>query len=153
MSTYDREHVYIDGGWRASAGGVIEVDSAITGEVIGAIPDGTVDDVGAAVAAARAAFPAWSQTSLDVRLDFLAQLSKKLDERADELIRLISTEVGTPLRVSTAVQVGQPRRVLDSYRDLMVISLSRSRSATRWCCGNLSASSPRSRHGIFPCSR
>jgi aldehyde dehydrogenase (NAD+) len=120
MTVQDREHVYIDGGWRRSTGGVIEVDSAITGEVIGRIPEGTIDDVGAAVAAARAAFPAWSQTSLDVRLDFLAQLSKRLDERADELTRLISTEVGTPLRVSTVVQVGQPRRVLDSYRDLMV---------------------------------
>ncbi|MGV2583385.1 UNVERIFIED_CONTAM: aldehyde dehydrogenase family protein [Mycobacterium avium subsp. hominissuis] len=119
MSTHDRDHVYIDGAWRGSSGGVIEVDSAITGEVIGRIPDGTVDDVGAAVAAARAAFPAWSQTPLDVRLDILAQLSKKLDQRADELTRLISTEVGTPLRVSTAVQVGQPRRVLDSYRELM----------------------------------
>ncbi|BCO36268.1 aldehyde dehydrogenase family protein [Mycobacterium heckeshornense] len=119
MSTYDRRHIYIDGGWKASADEVIEVDSAITAEIIGTIPDCTVDDVEAAVAAARAAFPAWSQTSVDVRLDFLAQLSKKLDERADELTRLITTEVGTPLRVSTAVQVGQPRRVLDSYRDLM----------------------------------
>ncbi|MCA2292785.1 aldehyde dehydrogenase family protein [Mycobacterium avium] len=119
MSSYDRRHVYIDGSWRGSAGGVIEVDSAITGEVIGTIPDGTVDDVEAAVAAARAAFPVWSETPLGVRLDFLAQLTKKLDERADELTRLITTEVGTPLRVSTAVQVGQPRRVLDSYRELM----------------------------------
>ena len=119
MSAHDRDHVYIDGAWRASAGGVIEVESAITGEVLGHIPDGTADDVGAAVAAARAAFPAWSQTSVDVRLNVLAQLSKKLDERADELTQLITTEVGTPLRVSTPVQVGQPRRVLDSYRDLM----------------------------------
>ena len=119
MSSYDRRHVYIDGGWRASAGDVIEVDSAITGEIIGTIPDGTADDVAAAVVAARAAFPGWSQTPMDVRLDFLAQLSKKLDERADELTQLITTEVGTPLRVSTAVQVGQPRRVLDSYRELM----------------------------------
>ena len=119
MSTYDREHIYIDGGWRGSAGGVIEVDSAITGEVFGRIPDGTVEDVQHAVAAARAAFPAWSQLSVDNRLDYLTLLAKKVDERADELTRIISTEVGTPLRVSTAVQVGLPRRVLESYRDLM----------------------------------
>jgi len=30
MSTYERRHVYIDGGWRPSAGGVIEVDSPST---------------------------------------------------------------------------------------------------------------------------
>ncbi|WP_145011568.1 aldehyde dehydrogenase family protein [Mycobacterium marseillense] len=119
MSSYDRRHLYIDGGWRASAGEVIDVDSAITGEIIGTIPDGTADDAEAAVAAAHAAFPAWSQTPIDVRLDVLAQLSKKLDERADELTQLITTEVGTPVRVSTPVQVGQPRRVLDSYRELM----------------------------------
>ncbi|MEX3644649.1 MULTISPECIES: aldehyde dehydrogenase family protein [Mycolicibacterium] len=119
MSSYERDDVYIDGGWRRSAGGVIEVDSAVTGEIIGRIPDGTADDVKAAVAAARAAFPGWSQTPVGVRLDALAQLAKKLDERSDELTRLISTEVGTPWRVSAPVQVDQPRRVLDSYRDLM----------------------------------
>ena len=119
MNTYNREHIYIDGAWRRSAGGVIDVESAITGEVFGRIPDGTVEDVNQAVSAARAAFPSWSQTPVDVRLDVLAQLAKKLDERSDELTRLITTEVGTPLRVSAPVQVDQPCRVLDSYRDLM----------------------------------
>jgi aldehyde dehydrogenase (NAD+) len=119
MSSYDRDEIYIDGKWRRSAGGAIEVHSAITGEVLGSIPDGTVDDVNDAVSAARESFPAWSQTPIDIRLDVLAQLAKKLDERSDELTRLISTEVGTPLRVSGPVQVQQPRRVLDSYRDLM----------------------------------
>jgi acyl-CoA reductase-like NAD-dependent aldehyde dehydrogenase len=119
MSTHDRESVYIDGDWRRSAGDFIEVHSAITGEVLGRIPDATVDDVNEAVSAARAAFPTWSQTPVDVRLDALAQLAKKLDERSEELTRLITTEVGTPLRVSAPVQVEQPRRVLDSYRELM----------------------------------
>src|ERR1700690_4365184 len=41
MSRYDGRHVYIDGGWTASAVDLIEVDSAITGEIIGTIPDGT----------------------------------------------------------------------------------------------------------------
>ncbi|AWK76493.1 aldehyde dehydrogenase family protein (plasmid) [Rhodococcus oxybenzonivorans] len=119
MNALDREHVFIDGTWQRSAGGDIEVHSAITGLVIGRVPDGAAEDVQKAVAAARAAFPAWSRTALADRLDLLAKLATKVDERADELARLISAEVGTPLRVSTAVQVGLPRRVLQSYGELM----------------------------------
>ncbi|WP_067678738.1 aldehyde dehydrogenase family protein [Nocardia miyunensis] len=119
MTDHDREEIFIDGSWRRSEGGLLDVHSAITGEVIGRIVDGTANDVHQAVAAARAAFPAWSQTPLEVRLGLLSQLAKKLDERAAELTRLISTEVGTPLRISTAVQVGLPRQVLRSYGDLM----------------------------------
>ncbi|MCX2934456.1 aldehyde dehydrogenase family protein [Mycobacterium sp. CVI_P3] len=119
MSIHDRDEVYIGGSWRRSAGGVIEVQSAITGAVMGRVPDSTPPEVADAVAAARAAFPAWSQATVDSRLQYLTLLAKKVDDRADELTRLISCEVGTPLRVSTAVQVGLPRRVLESYRDLM----------------------------------
>ena len=46
---------------------MIEVVNPATEEVIGTLAEGTPADVDAAVAAALAAFPAWSQTSVQER--------------------------------------------------------------------------------------
>jgi len=109
----ERDQVYIGGRWRASAGDRhIDVYGAPTGEVIGRIPDGTDADVNAAVGAAAAAFEGWSALAVEERLDLLAQLGKRLEDRSAELAALISTEVGTPIRVSEAVQVAPPIRML-----------------------------------------
>jgi acyl-CoA reductase-like NAD-dependent aldehyde dehydrogenase len=119
MTICERDAVYIAGNWRPSRGGRIDVHSAINGAVLGRIPDATSDEVDDAVAAARGAFPAWSQAAMDTRLGYLTRLAAIIDERSDDLTELLCREIGTPLRVSKAVQVGLPRRVLESYRDLM----------------------------------
>jgi aldehyde dehydrogenase (NAD+) len=120
MTQTYRDAIYVGGRWVPSASeDRIEVTGAGTGTVIGSAPAGHPDDVERAVQAARSAFDAWSTTDLATRLDVLSQLEKRLGERADELATLISTEVGTPIRVSHAVQVGTPLRVLASYRDLL----------------------------------
>jgi len=120
MRYIGRDSIYIGGTWQPSAGAdTIEVTSAVSGEVIARVPGGHPDDVDRAVRAAREAFGSWSTTELAVRLDVLAQLEHKLAERADELAVMISTEVGTPIKVSEFVQVGLPRRVLRSYREVL----------------------------------
>ena len=59
MRAYDK--IYINGQWVASGGtGSLSVHDSATEEVIATIPDGAAADVDAAVAAAKAAFPAWS---------------------------------------------------------------------------------------------
>ena len=59
----ERDAIYIDGSWVPSGGtGTIDVYGAATEEVVGRIPDGVAADVDRAVAAAAAAFPAWSAT-------------------------------------------------------------------------------------------
>ena len=59
----ERNAIYVDGAWVPSGGtGTIDVYGAATEEVVGRIPDGVAADVGRAVAAAKAAFPAWSTT-------------------------------------------------------------------------------------------
>jgi aldehyde dehydrogenase (NAD+) len=116
----ERDGLYIDGGWRPAAkGGTLVVHGAATGQVIGRVPDGTEVDVDAAVAAARRAFPAWSATPLGERLDLLGRLEALLAGRAEELARLISTEVGTPIKVSRLLQADQPVATLRSYRELL----------------------------------
>ncbi|MGV9877372.1 aldehyde dehydrogenase family protein, partial [Streptomyces cellulosae] len=61
MKAYDG--MYIDGAWRPAAGrDVIEVVGPADEQVIATVPAGTVEDVDAAVRAARAALPAWAAT-------------------------------------------------------------------------------------------
>jgi len=115
-----RQHLYIDGTWREPIGsGQIDVLSACTGEVMGSIPDGSEADASAAVVAARTAFEPWSQTPMGERLDLLRQLEEGLTKRVDELADVITSEVGTPLRVSRRVQVEAAIASLTNFRELL----------------------------------
>ena len=60
-------------------------------------PDGGVDEVNAAVAAAKAAFPAWSEASPEVRSDILDKAGTLIMERREQLGRLLSREEGKTL--------------------------------------------------------
>ena len=73
MRVYDT--LFIDGQWVPSTGtGSLEVTNSATEEVIASVPDGSVADVDAAVAAARAAFPAWSALSGAERAGYLMKI-------------------------------------------------------------------------------
>ncbi|GLZ34927.1 aldehyde dehydrogenase [Lentzea sp. NBRC 105346] len=87
---------------------MIEVVNPATEEVIGTVPEGTPADVDTAVAAAVAAFPAWSQTSVDERLKIVHAIADGLEARADELAATMSREMGTPLTFAQKVQVPNP---------------------------------------------
>ncbi len=104
-----RDTLYIDGAWVPSSGtGSIDVIDSTTEEVMGTVPEGTPEDVDRAVAAARAAFPAWSARPVAERTALLTNVSEQLAARMDELADLITHEVGMPLVLSQLVQVGLP---------------------------------------------
>src|SRR4051794_35080961 len=104
-----RDKLYIGGGWGQPAPDAsIDVVNPATQEGIGRIPAGTPEDVDRAVAAARAAFEAWSQTPLEVRSDTCAAISAKLAERGDELAALIASELGMPVALAKMIQAGLP---------------------------------------------
>jgi acyl-CoA reductase-like NAD-dependent aldehyde dehydrogenase len=104
-----RDKIYINGSWVASTGtGVLEVIDSTTEEVMATIPDGTPEDVDKAVQAAAAAFPAWSATSTEERAKLLTRVGEALAARTDEIAAIISHEVGMPMTLSGAVQVGLP---------------------------------------------
>ena len=54
----------------------------------------TVEELDAAVGAARDAFPAWRATSLSKRADVLFRLRELLDQRKPELARVVSSQHG-----------------------------------------------------------
>ncbi len=95
--------MYINGEWLdAVSGQTFEVTNPATGEVIGSVPDGGAEDAEAAIAAAEAAFPAWSRTSPYERADLLMAAWNLMRERAGELAELMTIEQGKPLKASRA---------------------------------------------------
>jgi aldehyde dehydrogenase (NAD+) len=66
-------------------------------DLVARIPDGGVAEVNAAVDAARAAFPAWSEASPEVRSDILDKAGTLVMERREHLGRLLSREEGKTL--------------------------------------------------------
>jgi len=116
----DRNAIYIDGAWVPSGGtGTIDVYGAATEEVVGRIPDGVAADVDRAVAAAKAAFPAWSATAPEERAKHLQRIQEGLFARQDELAQLIATEVGMPLKLAAMIQVGLPSAQVGNYAQIL----------------------------------
>lgn len=94
--TLDLNH-WIDGE-RVGAGGAAEsLNPSDTRDVVARTPDGDAATVDAAVAAAKAAFPAWAEASPEVRSDVLDRASNLLMERREHVGRLLSREEGKTL--------------------------------------------------------
>ena len=111
--------VYIDGQWRPPDGRArIDVRSPSTEEAIGSVGAGTAADVDRAVESAARALPAWSATSPGDRAAWLSTLADGLEARQAQIARVISEEVGTPIRISTPIQAGQPVAIARYYADL-----------------------------------
>ena len=85
-----------------------------TEEVFGKVPIGSAEDVDSAVSAAKRAFPEWSNTTIEERSEILNHISAAIKERGEELARLITSEVGTPIDYSRMAMVGTPRVVARS---------------------------------------
>ncbi|MGA5284735.1 aldehyde dehydrogenase family protein [Streptomyces griseoincarnatus] len=117
MKAYDG--MYIDGAWRPAAGpDVIEVVGPADEQVIATVPAGTVEDVDAAVRAARAALPAWAATPPAERAARLAALRDQLHVRGDEIAATVTAELGAPEKLSRTVHAGVPVAVAGSYAEL-----------------------------------
>jgi aldehyde dehydrogenase (NAD+) len=115
-----REKLFIGGQWVDPAGSErLEVINPTTEEAIGSIPMGTREDVDRAVAAAREAFEAWSQTSPQERGERLAAIAAGLGERADEIAALVAAELGMPLKLSRMIQAGLPTASFASMPELI----------------------------------
>ncbi len=104
-----RDTIYVGGAWVPSTGtGTLTVVNATTEEAMGTVPDGTPEDVDAAVAAAQAAFPGWAATSADERAELCTRIAEGIGTRMDEIATLVSQEVGMVKPLSTFIQAGLP---------------------------------------------
>ena len=87
----------IVGGARAAPAGHFTVVSPSTLEPVGECPSADAAMVDAAVAAALAAFGAWSTTDIELRSARCLAVADALEANADELARLLTLEQGKPL--------------------------------------------------------
>src|SRR6266568_1889352 len=65
-----------------------------TGAQSGAVDFASVEEVDAAVAAAKNVFPAWRALSLSRRTDLVFRIRKLVDERREEIARFLTAEHG-----------------------------------------------------------
>jgi betaine-aldehyde dehydrogenase len=115
-----REKFYTNGEWvEPAGGGMLDVINSTTEEVMARVPEGTVEDINRAVAAARRAFDSWSATSAAERAGFLQKISAGLVARQNEIAAIIASEVGMPLPLATMVQAGMPAMVMGSYAKML----------------------------------
>lgn len=86
---------WINGAWvPAVSGRTEEVPNPATGLAIAQVPISSRADLDAAVAAAKAAFPAWSRTPVPRRARILFKYQQLLVENWDELARMVTIENG-----------------------------------------------------------
>ncbi len=117
---HTRDRIYVDGAWVASTGtGTLPVTNPFTEQVVGTVPEGTVEDVDRAARAAARALPAWSATSLDDRVKACTAIAEGLGARAQEVALAASTEMGAPWQIAVLVQAGLPVMTFASMEDLV----------------------------------
>jgi acyl-CoA reductase-like NAD-dependent aldehyde dehydrogenase len=115
-----RERHYVNGDWvRPHTTETIEVVDPATEQVIGSVPAGSPEDVDLAVAAARAAFDAWSLTESDLRAIALRRIAAELRKREDTLSDLITHELGCPRRTTQWLQVAFASQAFDAMADVL----------------------------------
>ncbi|MCB2153642.1 CoA-acylating methylmalonate-semialdehyde dehydrogenase [bacterium] len=111
--------IYINGEWVDSEAQEFEnVTDSATGEVIARTPLGGRGDVDRAVAAAKAAFPAWRDTPVQKRCDVMFNLRQLLVEKQEEIAAGLSREHGKTYPDA----MGEVRRGIDQVE---------------WACGML----------------
>lgn len=82
----------------AKSSGVV---NPATEEVVAECPRGSVDQLNDAVAAAKAAFPGWSATSIDERKRVVNAIADVIEANANDLARILTQEQGKPIGDAT----------------------------------------------------
>ena len=100
---------FIGGEQVAGTQAVRNINPSNTDDVVGEFASGSAADVANAVAAAKAAFPAWSRTTPQERYDILKKASDEVLARKEELGRILSREEGKILAegIGEAARAGQ----------------------------------------------
>ena len=103
----ENKQFYINGQWvDPIAGKDHQVISPATEEAVAVISLGGAADADAAVAAAKAAFPAWMETSVEDRIALVEKFIEIYKSRAEDLAQAMSLEMGAPIDMSRTQQVG-----------------------------------------------
>lgn len=128
MATYK----LLIGGRMADGDLTMDVVNPATEEVLAQAPRASKAQLDEAVAAAKAAFPAWSATPIATRKAALTAIADVMEKNAGELARILTQEQGKPLADATGEVYGAaaffryftaldlPVKVLDDSKDRRV---------------------------------
>ena len=124
---------YIDGEWVDPVRPqTLDVVNPATEAAAGRISLGSAEDVDRAVKAARKAFPAWSQTSREERLEVLQRILAEYQKRYNDVALAITEEMGAPAALAQRAQAGVGMSHLNSAIEaLKTYSFAEDRGSTR----------------------
>ncbi len=107
--TEDLHANLIAGEWTPGEEASDNINPSNTDEVVGRYARASKADAERAIAAAKAAFPAWSRSGIQQRHDILKKASDEILARKEELGRLLSREEGKVLAegIGEATRAGQ----------------------------------------------
>ena len=101
-------HNYINGEWVAGSRAAPDINPSNIADVIGEYAQASAEHAVRAIAGARAAFPKWSQSSIQLRADILDAIGNEILARKEELGTLLSREEGKtrPEGIGEAARAG-----------------------------------------------
>jgi aldehyde dehydrogenase (NAD+) len=114
---------FIDGRWQMpDSAALIDVINPATEQPCAQIACGNARDIDKAVAAARAAFPSYSQTTRAQRIELLRNLLAAFERNLEPLSQAMSIEMGVPIHAARTVHfpsgpghIKEILRVLETY--------------------------------------
>ena len=106
-----KSRLYVGGKWEDGKETMPVIDK-YTGEAFGTVPLASKDTVDRAIAAARAAFPAWSRTPAHKRFRILEKASNLLDRHKEEIAAVICREAGKAWKYS----LGEVLRSVETFQ-------------------------------------
>lgn len=114
-----REH-YVDGGWIPAGSGFSHglVDPS-SEQPSGSVVLASAEEVDAAVAAARRAFPAWAMGDPAERIALIERIRDLYQERLEDMAQAISAEMGAPIDLARTRQAPAALRHMSVFLDVM----------------------------------
>lgn len=111
--------LYINGKWQESSSGRrIQVEDPASRRIIGSVARGSEKDAGLAVSAAKRVFPMWSALPVKKRADLLRKTGELMEKRQGEFAKIISCELGMPLKHAYHWQIESPVKEAGYFADM-----------------------------------
>lgn len=106
----------IGGRWvKPISGRTMAVENPCRRDTIAKVGAADKQDVDAAVAAAKAAFPTWRRMAARARGALLTELGNRVSAHAEEIARVLAAETGNALRTQSRPEVASTAEVLRYY--------------------------------------
>ena len=112
-----RTELLIGGRSVAGAGSPLTVENPYTEETIATVGGASVEQIDAAISAAREAWRSWGTMPAGERCELLHEVARRLREQQDELAELMTAEVGKPL-IENSDEIDWCAAAFDYYAEI-----------------------------------